>query len=84
MTVEELDDIYTALWMRRNFIETGNPALSANDAIASKQHKIIRDLEPTQKKTIARIEGLMEKFLAAKQRFESGEYRLRDGSGATG
>lgn len=67
MTTEEIEDIYTALWMRRNFIETGSASLSASDAVASDQHKLIKSLEPSQKRTIARLEGLMEKFLRSKR-----------------
>mgnify|MGYP003421435712 CR=1 FL=1 len=65
MTRQEMEDIVTALYMRRNFIETGTVTMSANDAVASKQHKIIKGLEPAQKATIARLEALAEKFLRA-------------------
>lgn len=67
MTTEEIEDTYIALWMRRNFIETGNSSLSANDAVNSNQHNLIRSLEQSQKITVARLEGLMEKFLRAKR-----------------
>jgi len=65
MTSQELQDIVTALLMRRNYIETGTVTLSVNDAVASKQHKLIKALEPAQKATVARLEALAEKFLAA-------------------
>lgn len=73
MTQQEMEDIATALLMRRNYIETGTVTMSANDAVASKQHKLIKALEPAQKATIARLEALAEKFLraASKKSMES-------------
>ena len=65
MTQQEMEDIATALLMRRNYIETGTVTMSANDAVASKQHKLIKALEPCQKATIARLEALAAKFLTA-------------------
>lgn len=69
MTAEDMEDIATSLLMRRNYIETGTVTLSANDAVASKQHKLIKALEPAQKETVARLERLADKFrLAASQK----------------
>lgn len=65
MTTEEMQDIVTALYMRRNFIETGTVTMSANDAVAAKKHNLIKALEPAQKETIRRMEALAEKFQKA-------------------
>lgn len=62
MTIQEMEDIVTALNMRRNFIETGTVTMSMNDAVAAKKHNLIKALEPAQKATIARMEALVEKF----------------------
>lgn len=65
MTQQDLEDIATSLLMRRNYIETGTVTLSANDAVASKQHKLIQPLDSSQKATIVRLESLAEEFLRA-------------------
>jgi hypothetical protein len=60
-----MEDIAQALLLHRNYIETGTVTMSANDAVNSKQHKLIKALEPSQKAKIARLEVLAAKFLAA-------------------
>ena len=65
MTRQEIEDIVTALNMRRNFIETGTVTMSANDAVAAKKHTLIKALEPAQKEAIRRMETLVDRFLRA-------------------
>ena len=59
MTDEEIDQIIIALNMRINHIQTGNVLLSANDAIESKQSKLLKVLEPSQEESIERIRRLI-------------------------
>ncbi len=61
LTNEELRDISAALYMRRNYIETGTVHLSAEDAINSKQSRLVRALDKFNKETIRRIEALAER-----------------------
>jgi hypothetical protein len=70
MTQNEVEDVIMALIMRINYIQTGNIALSANDAVACKKHKIIKALDPPQKEAISRMEKLVEKFRKRPPKFD--------------
>jgi len=70
MTQNEVEDVIMALIMRINYIQTGNIALSTNDAVACKKHKIIKALDPPQKEAISRMEKLVEKFRARPPKFD--------------
>lgn len=52
-TTEEM--IAIALNMRANFIETGNPIMSRNDAIRSSKPELVKALEPEQEKLVVQL-----------------------------
>lgn len=53
MTGDEIyNEVVTALWMRICQIETGTSTLTANDAIESNQHKLIKSVSLDQRKLI--------------------------------
>jgi hypothetical protein len=62
LTEEEKEMAVSSLFMRKNYVETGNVALSANDCVARKMHKEIKALSPDQKAGIAQIEKIIEKL----------------------
>lgn len=57
--------IALSLEMRANWIETGNPSLSARDAINSKQPKLIKALDDEQMELVRRIRKLARKHREA-------------------
>jgi hypothetical protein len=53
MTGDEIyNEVVTALWMRICQIETGTSTLTANDAIESNQHKLVKSVSLDQRKLI--------------------------------
>jgi len=52
-----------ALILWANFIETGNPCMSANDAINCGEQKMIKSLDDYQRKFISRLRELSIKEL---------------------
>lgn len=53
MTGDEIyNEVVTALWMRICQIETGTSTLTANDAIESNQHKLVKSVSLDQRKII--------------------------------
>lgn len=65
LTRQDAEAIAQALYMRRNYIETGTVTMSASDAISAKKSDIIRPLDSRQKKRLVRLEELAEAFLRA-------------------
>ena len=65
LTHEEKSDILTALWMRINYIETGNIAISAQDAERYDQNIKIKALSEEQMRGILRMKALQEKILTS-------------------
>jgi hypothetical protein len=66
MTQQEREDLVFGLQMRIAVVETGDPTLRANDAIAMGEHKKVRALSESQRALIARHEGLVKKLLQAR------------------
>ena len=63
ITPQERDDIAYALQMRIAVVETGDPALRANDAIQMGKPQLVRALSSSQRELIARHEALVKKLL---------------------
>lgn len=57
-----------SLEMWANYIETGKPALSAQDAIRSRQLTLLRPLDEAQRRLVARIRDLAADTLRAQSR----------------
>ena len=64
------DLVKRSLLMWRNYIETGNVVLSANDAINSGQPKLVRALDQHQKQLVHRLEQLAESLAPPAMRQE--------------
>lgn len=60
---KEYSDIYQALIIWRNYIETGDVNLSANFAIQCGKSEIIKQLTTEQKKKCIELEELANKYL---------------------
>ena len=58
------DIIYLSLMMRANWIETGNPNRSMNDAIKFGERDIIKPLTPEQQEFVVRLRKLAIKALS--------------------
>lgn len=61
LTPEQTEDIRTALQLRANLIETGNPVLSAQDY--RDRGKLCRDLDDAQYCTVLRLRDLARKLV---------------------
>ncbi len=59
---DEAWDVAVALRMRCNFIETGNIALSAQDASDSENTKIIKPLNKEQMRLLLKLSDLADKL----------------------
>lgn len=57
--------IYEALGMWRNYIQTGNVALSTDDLRNMEREREIRKLQPEQQAFVTRLESMMAKQLLA-------------------
>jgi hypothetical protein len=66
MTPQERDDLTLALQIRICVIETGDPALLANDAINMGKPKLVKALSGEQRALVARTETLVTKLLTAR------------------
>lgn len=66
ITPEERDDLVRGLQIRLNIIETGDPALRANDAINMGKPKLVKALSADQRALVARTEALVTKLLVAR------------------
>lgn len=55
--------IHTSLVMYRNWLETKDVLMSATDAVNCNQLGKIRALDPHQKKTVCKLEALIDKKL---------------------
>ena len=62
LTEEEKDLIESGLYMRRHFIETGDPLLSAQDAKNMGKEKLINALTTNQHLLIVKIDNLIKKI----------------------
>jgi hypothetical protein len=62
--MEPSDDEITRIALNQyaNWIETGEPLLSRNDAEEQKRTRIINQLDPTQTKLVNRIRKLETKY----------------------
>lgn len=59
---KEYGDIYNAILMWRNYIETGDPCMSAETAKRMGQEKSIKYLTPEQKRSVIELEDLANKY----------------------
>ncbi|KWU26428.1 hypothetical protein AS149_25920 [Burkholderia cenocepacia] len=66
MSPQERDEIILALQMRIAYIETGDPALRANDAIGMGKPQMVRALSDAQRALIARTEALVKRLLGTR------------------
>lgn len=62
LTEEERDLIESGLYMRKHFIETGDPLLSAQDAKNMGNEKIIKALSTNQHMLLVKIDNLINKI----------------------
>lgn len=65
-----VDDIVTSINMRIAFMETGDIALRANDAIKQGRSNLVKPLTDAQRNIIVRMENMVKRILSeqAKQR----------------
>lgn len=58
--LDMVDDVVVSINCRIGIIETGQPLLTANDAIASGKHKLVKALSDEQKALVARLVALRQ------------------------
>jgi hypothetical protein len=63
---QERDDIAYALQMRIAVVETGDPALRANDAIQMGKPQLVRAMSTSQRELISRHEAMVKKLLSVR------------------
>lgn len=56
--LDMVDDVVVSINCRIGIIETGQPLLTANDAISSGKHKLVKALSDEQKALVARLVAL--------------------------
>lgn len=69
LTKDEIEILMSCVSMRQNWIETGNPVLSANDLTEQKRTKEIKRLTTNQKEYIAQLEKLYYRLNAHENSF---------------
>lgn len=73
MTGDEIyNEVVTALWMRICQIETGTSTLTANDAIESNQHKLVKSVSLNQRKIIEVLRFLQTSKTTLVQALQTG------------